>query len=64
MRIVQYSLKQLIGEHGDGVIHKTVSARHIPTPPEQDRVTAVANTRRKSGEDRACSSGDMLARLG
>jgi len=30
-------------------------------PLEQDRDTDIGNMRKKIGEDRACSSGDMLA---
>ena len=31
------------------------------TLPEEDRATAIGNTHRKIGTDRACGSGDMLA---
>jgi len=33
------------------VIHKTGSARHIATLPEEDRSTAIANTHKKTGEE-------------
>jgi len=31
------------------------------TLPEEDRATAIGNRHRKTGKDRACGSGDMLA---
>jgi len=33
---------------------------HITTPSEEDRATATGNMH-KNGEDRTCSSGDMIA---
>ena len=33
---------------------------HITTPSEEDRATATGNVH-KNGEDRTCSSGDMIA---
>jgi len=43
------------------VIHKTGSTQRIATLPEQDRATATGNMHRKLGEDRVCSSEDMIA---
>jgi len=43
------------------VIHKTGNTRRIATPSEEDRATAIANTHEKIGEDRTCSSRDVLA---
>jgi len=42
------------------VIHKTGSTQHLTTPPEEDRATAVASTRR-FGENLTRSSEDMIA---
>ena len=41
------------------LIHKTGSTKHIAVPPEEDRVTAAGDVRRKFGEVRKCGFGDM-----
>ena len=41
------------------VIYKTGSTKRIATPPEEDRAADIGNMH-KIGEDRICSSGDML----
>jgi len=43
------------------LIHKIGSTLHITTPPEEDRATAVGNTHKSFGEDRTCSSEEMIA---
>jgi len=43
------------------VVHKTGSTLHITTPPEEERATAIGNMLEKFGEDRTCSSEDMIA---
>ena len=35
--------------------------RPIVNVPEEDRATDIDNIRKKSGKDRACGSGDILA---
>jgi len=35
--------------------------RPIVNVPEEDRVTDVGNTHKKTGKNRACGSGDILA---
>jgi len=34
---------------------------NITAPPEEDRATAMGNMHKKIGEDRTCSSEDMIA---
>jgi len=43
------------------VITKTERTLGIITPPEEDRATAIGNMHEKFGEDRTCSSEDMIA---
>jgi len=43
------------------VIHKTGSTKRITTPPEEDRAMVIVNMRKNFGEDRTCSSEDMIA---
>ena len=34
---------------------------NITTPPQEDRAPAIGNTHKKFGEDRTCSSEDIIA---
>ena len=43
------------------VITKTERTLGIITPPEEDRAMAIGNMHKKFGEDRTCSSEDMIA---
>ena len=43
------------------VIHKTGSTQHIITPPERTEPRPQATCTKKIGEDRMCSSEDMIA---
>ena len=43
------------------VTRKTGSIKHITTPPEDNRATAIASRHKKFGEIRTCSSEDMIA---
>jgi len=37
------------------------TVHNIATPPQEDRATNIGNMREKFGDDRTCSSRDMLA---